>query len=104
MTDHRKHMNPYHLEVVLFLNYNKSLWNASSIQECIDEERIARRTQNQNIERYLHSESDNAMILFDSDDNDEGNDDEEDLQRDDGGGDEEEKAGQIAENSEDSEN
>ena len=35
MTDQRKHMMPYRLEGLLFLNFNKFLWNASTIQDIL---------------------------------------------------------------------
>jgi hypothetical protein len=36
-TDHRKTMTAAHLDAVLFLRYNKSLWNAETIHGLLDE-------------------------------------------------------------------
>ena len=33
MTDQRKHMNPDHLDKLLFLRYNKNLWNVVTVQD-----------------------------------------------------------------------
>jgi hypothetical protein len=35
--DHRKHMSPYHLELLLFLRYNHDLWDAGLIEEILCE-------------------------------------------------------------------
>ena len=36
MTDHRKSMSPRNLELLLYLIYNRSLWNVLTIQELMD--------------------------------------------------------------------
>ena len=36
MTVHRRNMRPYHLETLLFLRCNFSLWDASIIQDAIE--------------------------------------------------------------------
>ena len=36
MSDSRKHMDPEHLDQLLFLKYNKSLWTVATIQELQD--------------------------------------------------------------------
>jgi hypothetical protein len=38
-TDHRKTMTAAHLDAVLFLRYNKSRWNAETIQGLLDEKK-----------------------------------------------------------------
>jgi hypothetical protein len=35
--DHRKHMSPYHLELLLFLRYNQDLWDPALIEELMHE-------------------------------------------------------------------
>ena len=35
MSDHRKHMSPFHLELILFLRCNKDLWNEFTFDEMI---------------------------------------------------------------------
>ena len=31
MRDHRKHMSPYHLEMLLFLRCNSAMWNVQTV-------------------------------------------------------------------------
>jgi hypothetical protein len=38
-TDHRKTMTAAHLDAMLFLQYNKSRWNAETIQRLLDEKK-----------------------------------------------------------------
>ena len=35
MSDHRKSMSPYHLELLLWLRYHRHWWNAGTIDEII---------------------------------------------------------------------
>ncbi len=35
--DHRKHLSPYHLELLLFLRYNEDLWDPALIEEIMRE-------------------------------------------------------------------
>ena len=35
--DHRKHMSPYHMELLLFLRYNHDLWDAGLIKQLLCE-------------------------------------------------------------------
>ena len=42
--DHRKHMSPYHLELLLFLRYNQDLLDAVSIEEIMRETSVAGNT------------------------------------------------------------
>ena len=39
MRDKRKSMSPYHLELLLFLRSNIDMWDASTVQDCIDNPR-----------------------------------------------------------------
>jgi hypothetical protein len=32
---HRKMMSPYHLDMLIFLRYNKELWDAATVEECL---------------------------------------------------------------------
>lgn len=38
MRPHRKHMSPFHLEMLLFLRCNKELWNETLVEACLNEE------------------------------------------------------------------
>jgi hypothetical protein len=35
LTDHRKRMTPRHLELLMFLRTNRSLWNAEAVEAAI---------------------------------------------------------------------
>ena len=35
MRDHRKHMSPYHMELLLFLKFNRNLWGIPTIDDII---------------------------------------------------------------------
>ena len=35
MRPHRKHMSPFHLEMMIFLRCNKALWNETTVEDCL---------------------------------------------------------------------
>ena len=37
MRPHRKHMSPFHLEMLIFLRCNKGLWNEATVEDCFSE-------------------------------------------------------------------
>lgn len=37
MRPHRKHMSPFHLEMLIFLRCNKVLWDATTVENCTSE-------------------------------------------------------------------
>jgi hypothetical protein len=38
MRPHRKHMSPFHLEMMIFLRCNKGLWNEATVEDCFSDE------------------------------------------------------------------
>lgn len=40
MRDHRKHMSPYHLEMLLMLRCNSGMWNVQTIDNIIKENKV----------------------------------------------------------------
>ena len=47
MSDHRKHMDPDHLNELIILKFHKASWNAATIQKCLDENRTVDDPNNQ---------------------------------------------------------
>ena len=37
MRPHRKHISPFHLEMLIFLRCNKGLWNEVTVEDCFKE-------------------------------------------------------------------
>ena len=37
MRPHRKHMSPFHIEMMIFLRCNKGLWNEITVEDCFKE-------------------------------------------------------------------
>ena len=37
MRPHRRHMSPFHLEMLLFLRRNKILWDVTTVEDCLAE-------------------------------------------------------------------
>ena len=45
MRDHRKHMSPYHLEMLLFLRCNSAMWNVQTVDDIIKENKVIEAPQ-----------------------------------------------------------
>ena len=37
MRPHRRHMSPFHMEILLFLRCNKILWDVTTVEDCLAE-------------------------------------------------------------------
>jgi hypothetical protein len=45
MRDHRKHMSPYHLEMLLMLRCNSAMWDVQTLDDIIKENKVNEASQ-----------------------------------------------------------